>query len=119
MDHEIGEHHLIEFVGCPAEKLKYKSLIEPVLMEAVHRSGAESIGQLSHQFKPFGVTCMVLIAESHFSLHTWPEKGYAAMDIFTCGEMDSEAAIAYVAKHLEAESYAKKTIPRIAEGVTA
>lgn len=119
MEHEIGEHHLIEFVGCPAKRLKFKSTIEPVLMEAVRRFGAESIGQLSHQFKPFGVTCMVLIAESHFSLHTWPEKGYAAMDIFTCGEMNPEAAISYVSEQLEADSHSTKTIRRVAEEIPA
>lgn len=119
MKHEIGEHHLIEYTGCPPERLKYKSVIEPILMEAVNRSGAEALGQLTHQFNPFGVTSMVLISESHFTIHTWPERGYAAMDIFTCGEMDPGAAISYVASKLEAESCATKTVHRIAEEVPA
>lgn len=89
----IGTHYLIELLDCDSEALKFLENVEPVLIEAAKISGATYLSHVSHQFEPFGVTSLVLVAESHFSIHTWPEKNFAAVDIFTCGEMNIEPAL--------------------------
>ena len=63
---------------------------------AARRAGATVVDVSFHEFSPFGISGMVIIAESHLSIHTWPEYGYAAVDIFTCGEMNAVAAINYL-----------------------
>ncbi|MBN1277064.1 MAG: adenosylmethionine decarboxylase, partial [Deltaproteobacteria bacterium] len=71
--------------------------VEEIMLEAVRVSGAEIIKPVFHKFKPHGVSGVVVIAESHFSIHTWPEYGYCAVDIFTCGtDVDNESAVKYV-----------------------
>ncbi len=82
----MGCHLLLEFSGCDA-----KSLLDPRMMEAnmeqvVDDSGATRVKTVFHQFAPQGVSGVIVIAESHVTVHTWPEHGYAAFDIFTCGE---------------------------------
>ena len=56
------------------------------MLNAAEETGATIIGEIFHQFSPQGVTGVVAIAESHLCIHTWPEYGYAAVDIFTCGD---------------------------------
>ena len=71
-----------------------------ILLIAAERSGATVIGQQFHQFTPCGVTGFLLLAESHISVHTWPEEGLAAIDIFTCGDMDTEAILSWLRERL-------------------
>ena len=112
MEHEIGNHHLVEYSDCDPERIKYVATLEPILREAVRRTGAVMVGELSHQFEPCGATCMILIEESHVTIHTWPEKEYAALDIFTCGDMDTRAAIDYVARELRSGHYETTRVSR-------
>ena len=86
-------HQGLDLFGCDAESIKYVAPAREVLLRAARDCGATVIGDLFHQFEPYGVSGVVLIAESHFSLHTWPENEYAALDILTCGDMDAEVAI--------------------------
>lgn len=68
-----------------------------ILKEAAELAGAKFLSSTSHKFSPQGVTAVVLLAESHISIHTWPEHGYAAADCFTCGTgCDPEAAIRHI-----------------------
>jgi S-adenosylmethionine decarboxylase len=81
----VGRHCIAElYDGCP-EKLNSESFIREVLTEAAKRSGATLLSLTSHNFTPQGVTALALLSESHLSIHTWPELGYAAVDAFTCG----------------------------------
>lgn len=82
----LGKHLLVEFYQCDKRILDDKDKIAGILSEAVEISGATIIKPFFHQFSPQGVSGVVIIAESHFTIHTWPEYGYAAVDIFTCGE---------------------------------
>lgn len=82
----LGRHILVEFFGCKPEILNDVSLIEQAMLTATERAGATVISSAFHHFSPFGVSGMVVIQESHLAIHTWPEFGYAAVDIFTCGE---------------------------------
>jgi S-adenosylmethionine decarboxylase proenzyme len=92
----LGQHYLVEYEGCDANYLRVLKTTEPLLLEAVNRSGATYVSHMSHQFEPEGVSMIVMIEESHFSLHTWPEHSFASLDIFTCGEMDATIAIEYL-----------------------
>lgn len=81
-----GKHILLELIDCDADELKKVRPVKEALLEAAEASHATILDHHFHQFAPQGVSGVVLIAESHFTIHTWPEDAYAAVDIFTCGE---------------------------------
>lgn len=82
----LGRHLLIEFYNCRSNKLNLSKYLEKILCESAKKSKAKVIKTIFHNFKPFGVSGLVIIAESHFSIHTWPEYKFASIDIYTCGE---------------------------------
>ena len=81
----LGRHLLIELHDCDREVLNNSGLIREIMIKAAKDCGAVVLGDSFHRFSPQGVSGVVVIAESHLSVHTWPEYGYAAADIFTCG----------------------------------
>ncbi|MEM2214350.1 adenosylmethionine decarboxylase [Candidatus Nezhaarchaeota archaeon WYZ-LMO8] len=83
---ELGRHLILELYGCLPNLINDEVLIREVLTEAVKMANGNICGVFFHKFNPQGVTGVVVISESHISIHTWPEYGYAAVDIFTCGE---------------------------------
>jgi len=82
----LGKQILVEFYDCDQSKLNDVSFIESSLIEAAKASRATLISHNFHKFSPYGVSGVVVIAESHIAIHTWPEYLYAAVDIFTCGD---------------------------------
>jgi len=82
----LGRQILIEFYDCQSGVLDDKDRIREYMLEASRRSGATVISDTFHQFKSDGISGVVVIAESHISIHTWPEYHYAAVDVFTCGD---------------------------------
>lgn len=91
---KFGVHYLVDLHGCDAEVLAAVKPTEEALLSAATRCGSTIIEYHFHQFSPHGVSGVILIAESHFSVHTWPEDSFAAVDIFTSGEvMKPEVAI--------------------------
>jgi S-adenosylmethionine decarboxylase len=87
-------HLLVEFWGCKAKTLNDHELIVTSLEKAARLSNGTVLDVSSHQFTPQGVTAIVLLSESHISIHTWPELEYAAIDVFTCGKkMDPHKAV--------------------------
>lgn len=82
----LGRHILVEFSGCNSEVLDDVSKIEQGMVGAAREAGATVINSSFHHFSPFGVSGVVVIQESHLAIHTWPEYGYAAVDLFTCGD---------------------------------
>lgn len=102
----LGRHLLGEFHGCDRELLNRPEHIRAALLAAVDSSGATPIHDFVHMFTPHGVTGIVVIAESHFAIHTWPEYGFAAVDLFTCGDsVDPWAAFEHLAKALRAGTH--------------
>jgi S-adenosylmethionine decarboxylase proenzyme len=100
-----ARHILIELHGCPAERLNDAEGIQRAMLAAAVASGATVIATNFHRFSPLGVSGVVLIAESHLTIHTWPERGYAAVDVFTCGtSVDPWAAYASLKDELGASS---------------
>jgi S-adenosylmethionine decarboxylase len=99
LDEGIGWHCVAELGrGCP-DLLNDEEYIKKSLEEAAKRSGATFLSVTSHKFEPQGVTAVALLSESHISIHTWPEHGYAAVDAFTCGShCDPKDAISHL-KH--------------------
>lgn len=82
----LGRQILVEYYDCNNDIINDVSKIESMLLEATRRSNASIISHNFHKFSPHGISGTVVIAESHVAIHTWPEYGYAAVDIFTCGE---------------------------------
>jgi spermidine synthase len=82
----LGRHILVEFYDCPTETLNDVAHIEKSMLDAATLAEATVISSTFHHFSPFGVSGVVVIQESHLTVHTWPEYGYASMDIFTCGD---------------------------------
>lgn len=80
-----GRHILLELSDCPRELLDSPDRLERLLESCAVRGGATVISSNFHHFSPQGVSGVVVIAESHITIHTWPEHGYAAVDVFTCG----------------------------------
>ena len=90
----FGEHFLVDLHGCNTALIATKKTTQEALLSAATRCGSTIIEYHFHQFSPHGVSGVILIAESHFSVHTWPEDGFVAVDIFTSGEvMKPEVAI--------------------------
>ena len=81
----LGKHLLLELQDCDKEVLNDINFLRGALLAAASECGATILGESFHQFAPQGVSGTVIIAESHLFIHTWPEYGYAAADIFTCG----------------------------------
>lgn len=82
----LGRHILVECHECDTEILNDAGLIEEAMQEAARAAGATVVSSTFHTFNPHGVSGVVVIAESHLAIHTWPEYGYAAVDLFTCGD---------------------------------
>jgi len=82
----LGRHILAEFYNCNSNVLNNVELIEKYMHEAADACGATVIETKFHMFSPYGVSGVVIISESHLAIHTWPEFGYAAVDLFTCGD---------------------------------
>lgn len=109
----LGRHLLIEYYGCDAEILNDVAQIEEAMTEAAHRTGATIVKSIFHLFNPHGVSGVVVIAESHLAIHTWPEYGFAAVDLFSCGQgVDPYAAVSYLGTRLGACSQEVQEIPR-------
>jgi S-adenosylmethionine decarboxylase len=109
----LGTQILLELKDCNRDLLNDLPHIRDSLLQAARKTGATVIGQSFHQFSPQGVTGVIAIAESHLCIHTWPEYGYAAVDIFTCGEgFRPLDAVALVVDSLECADHSVTEIQR-------
>jgi S-adenosylmethionine decarboxylase len=109
----VGLHCLLELYDCPVRLLDDVDFIQKVLQQGAERARSTLIQQITHQFHPQGVTALALLAESHISIHTWTEVGYAAMDVFTCGrDVRPEEACKYFVQVFEAKHHVLIQVPR-------
>ena len=112
---KLGRHVLAEFTNCDCTRLNNIEEIEKHLTESARQSGATIVKSVFHRYNPHGISGVIVIAESHISIHTWPEYGYAAVDFFTCGEsVDPMRACDYLQGALGAE---KAHLTEIARGI--
>lgn len=109
----LGRHILAEFFGCDGAILNNVEAIERTLVDAALTAGAEVREVAFHRFSPQGVSGVVIISESHLAIHTWPELGYAAVDVFTCGDkVDPWVAYNYIAAAFKADKVTAAEIKR-------
>lgn len=109
----LGRHILAEYYSCDTTVLNSIELLEKCMQSAVRASGATIIDSTFHKFSPHGVSGVIVIAESHMAIHTWPEYGYAAVDFFTCGDrVDPWKAFDYMNIILKPEKHYTKEIQR-------
>tara|TARA_B100000242_G_scaffold38166_1_gene22804 strand:- start:582 stop:1016 length:435 start_codon:yes stop_codon:yes gene_type:complete len=108
-----SKHLLLELYRCDYEKLNDESYLRCTLNRAAKFAKATVLNLISNKFEPQGVTAIALLAESHISIHTWPESRYSAVDIFTCGQnMSPELASQYLIEALKAEEHFLRVIER-------
>jgi len=108
-----SKHLLLELYRCDCEKLNDESFLRCTLNRAAKLAKATVLNLISNKFEPQGVTAIALLAESHISIHTWPESNYSAVDIFTCGQnMMPELASQYLIESLMAEEHSLRVIER-------
>lgn len=111
--HVLGHHVIAEYQGCDQALLDDPEGLGDLLVAAARRAGATPLKREFHHFSPYGVSGVVIIAESHLTIHTWPEHLYAAVDFFTCGErVDPLRAHAYLGESLRATFTHRVTLER-------
>ncbi|ABM72966.1 DUF206 [Prochlorococcus marinus str. MIT 9515] len=108
-----SKHFLLELYRCDYEKLNDESFLRCTLNNAAKLANATILNLISNKFEPQGVTAIALLAESHLSIHTWPEAHYSAVDIFTCGQnMKPDISCQYLIQALMAEEHLLRVINR-------
>ena len=108
----LGKHCTLEVYGVKDDLLDNLEFIDKVLRQAAIVSGATILDSVFHKFQPQGITFILLLAESHISIHTWPEKGCAAIDIYTCGLGNPESAMWHLIEQFKPKSHATKSFLR-------
>jgi len=109
----VGRHCILELYNCDPQKLNDEAFVQSLIRQAATEAGATLLALISHQFQPQGVTGLALLAESHISIHTWPESGYAAVDVFTCGNHTMPGrACDVLRRELSAQSFQLTSLSR-------
>ncbi len=109
----FGRHILAELYGCRFDILNDAETVERIMVKAALEAGAEVREAVFHKFSPQGVSGVVVVSESHLAIHTWPEDGYAAVDVFTCGDaVDPWDACSYLLEMFGAASSECKEVLR-------
>jgi S-adenosylmethionine decarboxylase len=115
----LAKHLLVELHECTADALNNVEAIRELMRRGAKAAGATLVGEAFHRYAPHGVTGVLVLKESHFSVHTWPEAGYAALDFYSCGAIDPEPAARVVADGLLARRVTLLEVTRgqpLAEG---
>ena len=109
----LAKHLLAEYYGCDPAMLDNQEYLAPILEEAVRAAKATVMKTCLHKFSPQGVSGVVILAESHLAVHTWPEHGYAAVEIFTCGDVAMpEAGHQYLLEKLKPSHHTVRILER-------
>lgn len=95
-----GAHLIADLVGCRADLDDHEALGQ-LAVDAAEGHGATVLDVLGHEFDPSGVTVLVMLAESHVSIHTWPERAAAHVDVFTCGSVAPAPIMAHIVRALD------------------
>jgi len=101
----LGTHLLVELRECNPSILNDLEKVRSIMVSAAKDAKATIVDVSFHEFNPFGISGVVVIAESHLTIHTWPEYDYAAVDIFTCGDIiKPEVAASYLIREFECKN---------------
>jgi len=111
----LGRHLLLELFDCDPEAINSLDIVKASMVEAARRAQATIVDVVFHEFNPFGISGVVVIAESHLAIHTWPEYRYAAVDVFSCGEtLQPQVAVDYL---VEQFGSARASVVELQRGV--
>lgn len=109
----MGRHVIAEMWDCNIDTLNDMGRIEQIFVDAALKAGAEIREVAFHKFAPQGVSGVVIISESHLTIHSFPEHGYASIDVYTCGDIiDPNVACDFISLALESKKYEKVEVPR-------
>lgn len=108
----LGAHFIAEFYKCNPVTINNMQAVEKIMTEAAEISGATIIKPFFHTFSPQGVSGIIVISESHFAIHTWPEYCYAAVDLFSCSDFHYREALKYIKDKIESGDYIINVINR-------
>jgi S-adenosylmethionine decarboxylase len=108
----MGKHYLLNLYGCSFNLLNNERFLMMLLEHAARESGATVCQTIYKKFEPQGVTVLCLLSESHISIHSWPEEGKAAVDIYTCGDCDPKIGCDMIIKELNSENHKLTFIER-------
>ena len=108
----LSKHLLVEYHGCDSAKLNDVDAVKVMMEQAAKAAGATVVNAVFHRFEPQGVSGVVVIEESHLSIHTWPEAGYAAVDFYTCGDCTPEKSHAFLVECLQPKDTHKLMVRR-------
>ena len=113
--HALGRHMLLELFDCDPDAINSLDIVKTSMVEAAKRAQATIVDVIFHEFNPFGISGVVVIAESHLAIHTWPEYRYAAIDVFSCGEtLQPQVAVEHLVEQLGA---ARTSVVELQRGV--
>ena len=113
--HALGRHLLLELFDCDPDAINSLDIVKTAMVEAAKRAQATIVDVVFHEFNPFGISGVVVIAESHLAIHTWPEYRYAAVDVFSCGEtLQPQVAVEHLVEQLGA---ARTSVVELQRGV--
>ena len=109
----LAQHTLLEMHECDPARLRETEALRPLVLEAIRASGGTIVTEIFHNFSPHGVSGVVVIAESHVAIHTWPEHGYAAVDVFSCSaNLDHGQIGRLIAEAVASKRQTIQTVPR-------
>ena len=109
----LANHQIVEFNGCEEAKIDNSDFIREIFLKAAKLGNATIVNECFHEFSPYGITGVLVIAESHISIHTWPEHKYVAVDIFSCGDkVDYNKIIDYLKDKLKCKNFSSTSINR-------
>jgi len=113
MMQSLGSHLIVELYECDPVAINDCNFVRRTLEKAVDISGAKRVKSLIHEFNPHGISGVIVIEESHFTVHTWPEYGYCALDIFTCGHLiNNYSALQHIVTSFKARNFSVSEIKR-------
>ncbi len=111
--HALSHHTLLEYYECDPARLKRSREVKKLLCQSVQAGGGKIVKAVFHNFSPYGVSGVVVITESHVTIHTWPEHAYAAVDIFSCSDkLDHQTIRDRLKAALRSRRLKAKTFPR-------
>ena len=109
----LANHQIVEFNNCEESKIDNSDFVRKIFLEAAKLGNATIVNECFHEFSPYGITGVLVIAESHISIHTWPEHKYAAVDIFSCGnKVNINKIINYLKDELRCKNFSSISMNR-------
>lgn len=109
---KLATHYLAEYMDCSRDRIDDVAYIEQLMLSICEELGVTVVNSCFHQFSPQGVSGVVVIAESHLSIHTWPEYGFVSIDFFTCGGQDPESVFTVLQEKFRAGRWLGSSIDR-------